>query len=396
MYKRQNHAGAARFAYNWGLAKRIEEYKKTGGSSNAVEQHRQLNSLKKTEYPWMYEVSKCAPQEALRDLDRAYSNFFRRVKAKKEGKHNGKVGFPRLKSRRRGLGSFRLTGAIHIEEKRVKLPRLGWIRLKERGYLPVDGTDGVHILSATVSERAGRWFVSLQVEQEMETEPAGGEPVGVDLGVTTLATCSDGERHENPGALKRCARKLTRLQGKISRQEKGSARRDDTGKRIASLHYRISSIRSDAIHKATSTVLAKAKPPGMRPSVVVVEDLDVSGMMKNHRLAGAVADASMSEMRRQLAYKCSWYGCELMTADRFFPSSKTCSSCGAVKEELKLSDRIYCCAVCGLVLDRDQNAARNLVMLAASSAERLNARGEDVRPARESGRTPVKREPKVA
>jgi|SRR5450756_854838 len=120
-----NHAGAARFAFNWGLAKRIEEYKKTGGSSNAIEQHRQLNSLKKTEYPWMYEVSKCAPQEALRDLDRAFSNFFRWVKAKKEGKHNGKVGFPRLKSRRQGLGSFRLTGAIHIEEKRVKLPPPG-------------------------------------------------------------------------------------------------------------------------------------------------------------------------------------------------------------------------------------------------------------------------------
>jgi len=117
-------------------------------------------------------------------------------------------------------------------------------------------------------------------------------------------------------------------------------------------------------------------------------------LLANH--AGAVADASMSEMRRRLAYKCSWYGSELMTADRFFPSSKTCSSCGAVKEELKLSDRIYCCAVCGLVLDRDQNAARNLVMLAASSAERLNARGEDVRPARESGQTPVKREPKAA
>ncbi|MCG2796537.1 MAG: RNA-guided endonuclease TnpB family protein [Actinomycetia bacterium] len=185
-----NHAGAARFAYNWGLARKSESYRLTGKSPNAIELHRELNQLKKTTYPWLYEVSKCAPQEALRDLDRALAHFYRRVKEKKEGKLKGKVGYPRFKSRRRGLGSFRLTGSIHAREGRIKLPCLGWIRLKEKGYLPVE-SDAIHILSATVSERAGRWFVSLQVEEESQAHQATGVAIGADLGVRKLATCSD-------------------------------------------------------------------------------------------------------------------------------------------------------------------------------------------------------------
>ncbi|MBU4193859.1 MAG: transposase, partial [Actinobacteria bacterium] len=222
-----NHAGAARFAYNWGLAGRIEEYRLTGKSPGAIEQHRELNRLKKTEYHWLYEVSKCAPQEALRDLDRAFAHFYRRMKEKKEGKLKGKVGYPRFKSRRRGLGSFHLTGAIHAREGRIKLPCLGWIRLKEKGYLPTDGAEGVHVLSATVSERAGRWFVSLAVEEEIPDQaPASGPAAGVDLGVKTLAVCSQGNgnhtHYQNPKALMRGARKLARLQKKLARQEKGS------------------------------------------------------------------------------------------------------------------------------------------------------------------------------
>lgn len=137
------HAGAARFAWNWGLARRKQEYEETGQSSNAIEQHRQLNALKKTDFSWLYEVSKAAPQEALRDLDKAYQNFFRRVK-------NGeKPGFPKFKSRKNGIGSFRLTGTIYVTNTHIKLPRIGWLRLKEHGYIP---TDGIHILSVTVSE----------------------------------------------------------------------------------------------------------------------------------------------------------------------------------------------------------------------------------------------------
>jgi len=237
----------------------VGSYQLTGRPPSAIELHRDLNAQKKTELPWLYEVSKCAPQEALRDLERAFSNFFRRAQLKKQGKHKGRVGYPRFKSRRRGLGSFRLTGSIHAEPSRIKLPRLGWIRLKERGYLPVE-SDTLHILSATVSERAGRWFVSLQVEELLEAqETSAGPEIGVDLGVKTLAACSDGTTFVNPRALYSGARKLARLQKKHSRQEKGSNRREETRKRIARQHYRIACIRQDYAHKATSFIVAESQ-----------------------------------------------------------------------------------------------------------------------------------------
>jgi len=391
-----NHAGAARFAYNWGLARKSESYRLTGKSPNAIELHRELNALKKTEFPWLYEVSKCAPQEALRDLDRAFANFYRRCDLKKQGKLKGNVGYPRFKTRKRGLGSFRLTGVIHVQERRIRLPRLGWIRLKEKGYLPTGGAEGVHVLSATVSERAGRWFVSLAVEEEMDVEEATGPPTGIDLGIKTLATCSQGndnhDHYQNPKALMRQARKLARLQKKLSRQEKGSGRRDETRKRIARLHMRISCVRSDAIHKATSQIVAKAKPPHVRPHVIGVEDLNVSGMMKNHSLARAVADASMREFRRQLSYKCAWYGVELVVVPRFEATSKPCSRCGWVKGDLTLSDRTFICESCGHTADRDDNASENIRLLAVSSTERKNGRGGDVRPLNSERRTPGKRQ----
>ena len=391
-----NHSGAARFAYNWGLARKSESYRLTGKSPSAIELHRELNKLKKTTYPWLYEVSKCAPQEALRDLDRAFSQFYRRVAEKKKGKHKGKVGYPRFKTRRRGLGSFRLTGSIHVQAKRVKLPCLGWIRLKEKGYLPIDGTEGVHLLSATVSERAGRWFVSIQVQQEIKTEEATGPAVGVDLGIKTLAACSYGDdnhtHYQNPKALMCGARKLRSLQKKLSRQEKGSNRREKTRRKMARQHMRITRVRQDAVHKTTSEIVAKAKPPSERPYVVGIEDLNVSGMMGNHSLARAVADASMREFRRQLTYKCSWYGIELVVVPRFEATSKPCSKCGWVCEDLTLSDRTFRCESCGHTADRDDNAAENIRLLAVSSAERVNGRGGDVRPLGSERRTPVKRQ----
>jgi putative transposase len=193
------HAGAARWAYNWGLARKIEAYRKGGKVPTAIDLHRELNVLKKGELCWMYEVSKCAPQEALRNLDQAYAHFFRRVKAKKAGKKI-QAGFPKFKSKKNGVCGFRLTGAIHIFNNAIQLPRLGRLHLKERGYLPAES---VHILSATVSERAGRWFVSVLVEKEIPDPKASYQPgVGVDLGILAMATISDGTRIENPRALK--------------------------------------------------------------------------------------------------------------------------------------------------------------------------------------------------
>jgi putative transposase len=396
------HAGAARYAYNWGLRRKIDTYEATGTSPTAIELHRELNALKKTELGWMYAVSKCAPQEALRNLDQAFAHFFRRVELKKQGKLKGPVGFPRFKSRKRGLGSFRLTGSIHIFEDSIQLPRLGRLRLKERGYLP---TSGVRILSATVSAQAGRWFVSVQVEEEVPAPtPAKGESVGVDLGVRTLATRSDGIVYENPSALDAAQRKLRRLQRQLSRQQRGSRNREKTRRRIARLHYRIANVRRDALHKATSDIVAKTKPDAERPRAVVIEDLNVNGMLQNRRLARAIADVGMHEFGRQVQYKAIWSGSEIVVANRWYPSSKRCSECGSIKDTLDLSERTYECTCCGAILDRDLNAARNLAQLAkdrpdfsqvsqsTASSAGSNACGEDVRPA-SSGQTSMKQEP---
>jgi putative transposase len=367
------HAGVARFVFNWGLERKIEARKNGEKTPGAMELHRELNTLKKTEFPWMYEASKCAGQEALRNLDRAYTNFFRRCKSGTKGKK----GFPRFKSKRNGIGSFRLTGSIHASETHVKLPVIGAVRLKEHGYIP---TSDVRVLSATVSERAGRWFVSLQVEienQDQHHEKDELHPiVGVDLGIKTLAVVSDGTAFENPNALKSKMRKLKRLQRSLSRKVKGSSNRKKAAKRVAKLHWRIANVRSDTLHKIT-THLTRTK------SVIVIEDLNVSGMLKNHCLARAISDLGLCELRRQLGYKGEWNDCLIVTADRFFPSSKTCSECGWVNEDLKLSDREWVCLDCGCVHDRDHNAAVNLenwgvnALVAASSAETQNACGEE-------------------
>jgi putative transposase len=365
-------AGTARWAFNWGLAARKEEYKTTGKSSNVFEQQRQLNALKATEYPWLYNYSKCIPQEALRDLDKAYQNFFRRVK-------NGskRPGFPKFKSRKNGIGSFRLTGAIHVTETRIKLPRIGWLRLKEHNYIP---TGGIHILSATISETAGRWFVSIQCKQEIETTRATGESVGVDLGIKELAVVSNGKRFENPRPLRRAQTKLRQLQRELSRRRKGSKNREKTREKVAKIYQRIVNIRQDALHKATATIVSKTKPDSERPSVIVLEDLNVSGMLANHRLAQAIGDVGFAEFRRQLEYKSIWHGSELLLADRFFPSSRLCQHCGCVNSELKLSDREWICN-CGAVHDRDLNAAINLKSLSVRA----------VRPEQAEGQTPAER-----
>jgi putative transposase len=375
----KKHAGAARFAYNWGLRRKQEVYKATGRSISARELHRELNQLKQTELPWMYEVSKCCGQEALRDLDNAFKHFFRRCRLKKEGKWKGKPGYPRFKTKRKGPGSFRLTGAIHVREDAVKLPRLDWLRLKEHSYIPIDG---VHILSATVSEQAGRWFVSIQVQEEIpDPTPARAEPLGVDLGIKSLAVCSDGTAIENPKALRSNLKRLKRLHRRLSRRTRGGKNREKARAQLARQYARVANIRRDALHKATSLITAKTKHESKkakrqqqrpkkvvreRPGIIVLEDLNVEGMKRNHNLALSICDAGLGEFRRQIAYKTIWQGEALLVADRFYPSTKQCSQCQRVKDEMDLSERVYICEhpECGLVIDRDLNAARNLAALA--------------------------------
>ncbi|ABZ85562.1 transposase, is605 family, orfb [Heliomicrobium modesticaldum Ice1] len=335
------HAGTARFAYNWGLARRITLYEAEKKSTNAIAQHRELNQLKQTEFPWMYEVSKCAPQEALRDLDKAFKNFFRGLKL------GQKVGFPRFKKKGQD-DSFRLTGAIKVNGKAVQLPRLGVIRLKEEPWIRG------RILSATVSREADRWFVSLACEVEIpDPAPVLGPIVGIDVGLNHFAVLSDGTKVEAPKPLDKFLKRLRRLSKKHSRKQKGSTNRKKSALALARLHRRIRNIRQDFLHKLT-TNLAKTK------SEIVMEDLNVRGMMRNGSLARHIADVGWGEFRRQLGYKTAWYGSKLTLVHRFYPSSKTCSACGYVREELPLSVREWDCPSCGVHHDRDHNAAKNL------------------------------------
>ena len=353
------HAGIARFAYNWGLQRKQEVWWMNQlpiprvKTPTAIDLHRELNLRKKQDLAWMYESSKCAPQEALRDLDRAYRSFF-----------EGRARFPRFHSRHRGPGSFRLTGSIRVRDRQIGLPRIGRVRLKEHGYLP----ETTPILSATVSERAGRWYVSVAVEEgRPDPTPIVGEVVGVDLGLNHLATVSDGTVIENPKALVGRWRKLQHLQREVSRKRNGSRNREKAKRRLSRCHAKVADLRKDALHKAT-TMLARTKP------VIVVESLRPKNMLRNHHLARSLADASFGEFVRQLEYKCRWYGSRLVRADPFYPSTQLCSGCGA-RKEMPLSERTYSCPACRLMIDRDLNASRNLAMVAASSAETENACG---------------------
>lgn len=357
------HAGTARYAHNWALAKKIEAYKKGEKVPSAIDLHRELTALKQTDLHWMYSVSKCAPQEALRDVDRAYDNFFRKVKLKKQRKYRGKLGFPRFKKKSRGIGSFRLAGTIKVFSATIQLPRLGKLRLKEHDYLPVN----THILSATVSERAGRWFVSVQVEEE-HPEPVNSATtaIGIDLGITILATCSDGVEFSNPRSLKHKMKKLRRLSRAYSRKQTGSKNQEKIRRKLTVLHAWIANIRKDALHKFTTHVCKNHTHIG-------IEDLHIPGMLKNHHLAQAISDAGFGEIKRQLMYKARWYGTQLVVINRFYPSSKTCSVCGYVLPKLALSVRVWRCPNCQTLCYRDGNAAKTI--LAASSAERLNTCG---------------------
>jgi putative transposase len=256
------------------------------------------------------------------------------------------------------------------------LPGLGKVRLKECDYLP---TYGVKVLSATVSESAGRWFVSLQVEQQAPNPESRPEHVvGVDVGIKHLAVTSDGKTFENPRALTSAQKTLRIRQKAVARKkDKSSHNRRKAVARVAKVHQRVANIRRDAIHKMTTAITKSA-------SVTVVEDLNVSGMLKNHRLARALSDASLAEIHRQLEYKSKWYGAAFVKADRFYPSSKRCSKCGHVKETLSLDERTYRCENpdCGLVMGRDLNAAINLKLWPGVASAAACCPGS-------SGRSPV-------
>jgi putative transposase len=274
--------------------------------------------------------------------------------------------------------SFRFsTGTMRCAGTTVTLPRLGTIRTHEstRKLARRLEAGSARILSVTVSRIAQRWFVSFTVEVERDApEPHArpGSAIGIDLGVTTLLTGVDDTGTiitvPGPRPLRAALRKLRRASRAHSRKTPGSANRRKHAARLGRIHARVSHVRADALHEATTTLAA-------RYQTVVAEDLNVAGMVCNRRLARVISDQGFGAARRMLGYKTGWHGGQLILADRFYPSSKTCSGCGAVKAKLPLHVRAFTCESCGLVLDRDVNAARNLLNLAASGAERLTACG---------------------
>lgn len=355
-------AGISRYAYNYGLVRKQEAY--NNGEKTPYAQHlqKELTARKHDDLGWLNGVSKWIVQNALRDLDTAFDNFFRKCQLKKQGQWKGKCGYPKFKSKHNGRGSFRLDCPLHVFEGAIQLPKLGTIRLKEHEYLPMWG---VKVLSATVSEKAGRWFVSVQVQEEhADPIPARGPAIGIDVGMKTLATLSDGRTFDNPKALRSRLKALKRTSRQHSKKKKGSNNRKKAQRKLAKLHMRIANIRKDALHKTTSAIVMKTKSPAERPSVIVLEDLNIQGMLKNRKLSKAIADVGLYEFKRQLLYKSAQAGIEVKQVSRWYPSSKTCSSCGYVKEELALSERVYVCVECGYVADRDYNAARVLAQAA--------------------------------
>ena len=393
----RSHAGAARFAWNWGLARCQERYEAEGRWYSGTGLHKLWNAQKKADpaLAWWAENSKCSYQEAFRDLDRALRDFTASRKGIRKGH---RVGFPRFKKRGKCRDSFRFsTGVMRCAGSTVTLPRLGAVRTHEptRKLARRVGSGTARILSATVSRTAQRWFVSFTVEVDRAVPGAHARPgsvIGIDLGVKALLTGVDDRGNvitvDGPRALRSALRALRRASRAHSRTARGSANRRRRAARLARIHARAASVRADALHK-TTTGLAR------RYETVVAEDLNVAGMTRNHRLARAIADQGFGQARRMLGYKTTWHGGQLIIASRWFPSSRKCSGCGTVKTKLALSERTYHCDHCGLDLDRDVNAARNLTHLAASGAESQNACGGCARPGT-AGQRPAKQEPGTA
>ncbi|MCM0593561.1 MAG: transposase [Gloeotrichia echinulata DEX184] len=336
------HAGVARHAWNQGLAlcQQVLIRNRTNPDDKikfptAIDLHKWLVAAVKSTHPWYYEVSKCAPQYALRYLSDAFKSFFNKVK-----------GFPNFKKKGRN-DSFTLDGAIHIDHKKVRVPVIGWLKTYE--ILPF----GYKPKSVTISKQANKWFISWKIELETSETPKKEEFVGVDLGINHLAILSTTEVFDGAKSYKKSEQKLAKMQYLNRHKQVGSSNYRKAQIKIARLHQKIANIRKDTLHKIT-TYTSK------NHAVIGIEDLNVSGMLANGKLSKAIADMGFYEFRRQLEYKTQLYGSKLVIVDRFYPSSKTCSNCGEKKSSLSLSQRVFQCDNCGFECNRDLNAAINL------------------------------------
>jgi putative transposase len=399
----RSHCGAARAAYNWAVAQvtaswwqrraestyGIAEEDLTPWRSWSLPSLRKtFNEAKKNDprfASWWDENSKEAYSTGLANAAAEFENYATSKQGRRRGK---KVGVPRFKSKRKARLACRFTtGTIRVEtdSRHVTLPRLGTIRVHEPTAKLLDRVQAgtARILSATVRHERGRWFVSFQTEVKRDIIRVArpGVAVGIDLGIKTLAVMADstGEIRQVPNPrhldnslhlLRRASRVVSRRQGPDRRTGRKPSKRWEKANRARNrMHHRVANLRADALHKLTSAVTAEY-------GTVVVEDLNVAGMLRNRRLARRIADAGFGEIRRQLTYKTGRNGCRVMAADRWYPSSKTCSGCGAVKAKLPLHIRTYECDACGLVIDRDDNAALNLAALAAACTTGTGVAGD--------------------
>lgn len=364
------HCGYARVAQNHALSE-FKDNLHQGEWMSDMELRKSFNAVKDEKYPWCRGLSQNVSKNAIRNLGDAIKRWQDKSLPNK---------FPRYKHRS-GRVSYQAdngAGSIQVEDKRVNLPKVGWIRMREalrwRGQ----------IRKCVVSKRAGRWFISILVKtadmgNRQRSDAPSGEVIGIDVGIKTLAVTSDGRAFENPKALYRYLRKLRRAQRALSRSVYQSRNWYRKALVVQKIHYRIACIREDAHHKASTAIVTSA-------SVIGIESLRVAGLLKNRRLSKALSDASLSGFLTMLKYKAVACGVVSVEAPTHFPSSKQCSACGHRKEKLSLSERTYHCEACGFVCDRDVNAAHNLRHLADSSAERLNGHGAAVRPHSEARR----------
>ncbi|CAH0204321.1 hypothetical protein SRABI118_01819 [Massilia sp. Bi118] len=369
-------AGTARFAYNWALVEWQRQYKACKvdpalSKPNEAALRRQLNAIKREQFPWMLEVTKNAPQIAIMQLGRAFENFFAR-----------RARYPTF--RRKGRDDrFSLSNDLfRVDDRRIRIPKLGWVRMRET--LRFTG----RIVSASISRVADHWYISITVDTPaLPLPPAENQgAVGVDLGITNLATLSTGEKYPGPKALRTLLERLRRLSRALSRKIKGSRNRAKAKLKLARLHARIASIRRDSLHQLSSSITRRFHTIG-------IEDLSVKGMLTNGWLARAIIDMGWSELRRQLMYKSVSRGGQVVVADRWHPTSKTCSGCGYRLQKLDLSMRKWRCSGCGVLQDRDINAAINLKNLAVSSTvSACGGEGAGLAFKREVKPAPVKQE----
>ncbi|GLV65784.1 transposase [Bacillus mycoides] len=353
--KEQEHqlwksVGVARWAYNWTLGKQEENHKNGGKFISDGTIRKELTTLKQTEeYTWLYEVSNNITKQAVKDACNAYKRFFKGISDK-----------PRFKSRKKSKPSFYNDNVkLKVKKNQIWIEKIGWIKTSEQLLM------GCKYTNPRVSFDGKYWYVSVGVEQEFSKENLTDASLGIDIGIKELAICSDSERFKNINktkSVKQAEKRLQRLQRKVSRKyqmnKEGNCFVKTSNiikieKKVRHLHRRLSNIRVNHLHQTTNDIVKT------KPYRIVMETLNIKGMMKNRHLAKAIAKQGLYEFKRQIQYKCEKYGIEFIEADKWYPSSKMCSCCGSIKKDLRLSDRLYQCD-CGLRIDRDLNASINL------------------------------------